>query len=118
MAGASPPKAVPFHTRPVTNWKGRVEISAGGGDISTYRVQLPPLLPPSLFLPCPAPATPIMVETPHPLWQASRAARCVQVNVCGGKLVPKLLSFFTPPLPLLTSSQLQIQPPPPLSPLP
>lgn len=22
-----PPKAVPFHTRPVTNWKGRVDIS-------------------------------------------------------------------------------------------
>lgn len=49
-AAESPPKAVPLHTRPVTSWKGRVEIS------------------------CPAPATPIMTLSPHPLWQASRAA--------------------------------------------
>ena len=26
-----PPKAVPFHERPVTSWKGRVEISAPAG---------------------------------------------------------------------------------------
>lgn len=45
-----PPKAVPFQTRPVTSWKGRVDIS------------------------CPAAATPIMVDTPQPLWQDSRAA--------------------------------------------
>lgn len=38
-----PPKAVPFQTRPVTSWKGRVDIS------------------------CPAAATPIMVDTPQPL---------------------------------------------------
>lgn len=46
----SPPKAVPLHTRPVTSWNGLVEIS------------------------CPAPATPIMTLSPHPLWHASRAA--------------------------------------------
>lgn len=46
----SPPKAVPFQTRPVTSWNGLVEIS------------------------CPAPATPMMILSPHPLWQASRAA--------------------------------------------
>jgi len=45
-----PPNAVPFQTRPVTNWKGRVEISF------------------------PAAATPITTETPHPLWHASNAA--------------------------------------------
>lgn len=49
-----PPKAVPFHVRPVTSWKGRVEIS------------------------CPAAATPMMTLVPHPLWQASRAALCRQ----------------------------------------
>lgn len=38
-----PPKAVPFHTRPVTNWNGRVEISF------------------------PAAATPMMMDSPHPL---------------------------------------------------
>ena len=47
-----PPKAVPFQVRPVTSWNGRVEIS------------------------CPAAATPMMVDTPQPLWQLSRAARC------------------------------------------
>ncbi|TNN60940.1 Methionine aminopeptidase 1 [Liparis tanakae] len=40
--------------RPVTNWKGLVEIS------------------------CPAAATPMMTLVPHPLWQASRAALCHQ----------------------------------------
>ena len=45
-----PPKAVPFQVRPVTSWKGRVEIS------------------------CPAAATPIIVDTPQPLWQDSKAA--------------------------------------------
>lgn len=45
-----PPKAVPFQTRPVTSWNGRVDIS------------------------CPAAATPMMVDTPQPLWQDSRAA--------------------------------------------
>ena len=43
----APPKAVPFQTRPVTSWNGRVEIS------------------------WPAPATPMMTETPQPLWQHS-----------------------------------------------
>ena len=47
----APPKAVPRHTRPVTSWKGRVAIS------------------------CPAPATPMMTLSPHPLWQHSRAWR-------------------------------------------
>src|SRR4029077_12570242 len=45
----APPKAVPFHTRPVTSWKGRVLIS------------------------WPAPATPMMTETPQPRWQHSSA---------------------------------------------
>ncbi len=39
----TPPNAVPFQTRPVTSWNGRVEIS------------------------CPAPATPMMTLTPQPL---------------------------------------------------
>ena len=47
----APPKADPFQTRPVTSWNGRVVIS------------------------CPLPATPMMVETPHPLWQHSSAWR-------------------------------------------
>mmetsp|Transcript_7868 Transcript_7868/g.32513 ORF Transcript_7868/g.32513 Transcript_7868/m.32513 type:complete len:276 (-) Transcript_7868:548-1375(-) len=46
-----PPKAVPFQTRPVTSWKGRVAISL------------------------PAPATPMIVLTPQPMWHASSAAR-------------------------------------------
>lgn len=58
-AAESPPKAVPLHTRPVTSWKGRVEIS------------------------CPAPATPMMTLSPHPLWQASRAALYENGHVCG-----------------------------------
>lgn len=37
-----PPKAVPFQTRPVTNWKGRVEIS------------------------CPDAATPTITDVPQP----------------------------------------------------
>lgn len=41
-----PPKAVPFHTRPVTNWKGRVDIS------------------------CPDAATPTITDVPQP-WQFS-----------------------------------------------
>lgn len=52
-----PPKAVPFQVRPVTSWKGRVEIS------------------------CPAAATPMMTLVPHPLWQASRAALCHQETI-------------------------------------
>lgn len=47
-----PPNAVPFHVRPVTSWKGLVEIS------------------------WPAAATPIITDTPQPLWQASNAALC------------------------------------------
>lgn len=38
----NPPNAVPFQTRPVTSWNGRVEIS------------------------CPAAATPMMTDVPHP----------------------------------------------------
>lgn len=45
-----PPNAVPFHTRPVTNWNGLVLIS------------------------WPAAATPIITDVPHPLWQDSNAA--------------------------------------------
>lgn len=46
-----PPNAVPFHVRPVTSWKGLVEIS------------------------CPAGATPIITDVPQPLWHDSSAAR-------------------------------------------
>src|SRR5690606_12712573 len=58
----APPKAVPFQTRPVTSWNGRVEIS------------------------CPAPATPTMMLSPQPRWQLSSAWRMtfvlpVQSNV-------------------------------------
>src|SRR5689334_20301591 len=49
----APPKAEPFHTRPVTSWNGRVAIS------------------------WPAPATPMMTLTPQPLWQHSSACRIV-----------------------------------------
>ena len=47
----APPNAVPFHTRPVTSWNGRVWIS------------------------CPAPATPMITDTPQPRWQHSSACR-------------------------------------------
>ena len=47
----APPKAEPFHSRPVTSWNGRVEIS------------------------WPAAATPMITDSPHPLWQHSSAAR-------------------------------------------
>ena len=47
----TPPKAEPRHTRPVTSWNGRVEISA------------------------PAGATPMITLSPQPLWQHSKAAR-------------------------------------------
>jgi hypothetical protein len=47
----APPKAVPFQVRPVTSWKGRVEISA------------------------PAGATPMMIDSPQPLCAHSSAAR-------------------------------------------
>ena len=47
----APPKAVPRQTRPVTSWKGRVEISA------------------------PAGATPMMTDSPQPLCAHSRAWR-------------------------------------------
>ena len=47
----APPKAVPFQTRPVTSWKGRVEISA------------------------PAGATPMMTDTPQPRCEHSSASR-------------------------------------------
>lgn len=50
-SSTAPPKAEPFQVRPVTNWNGRVLIS------------------------WPEPATPIIVETPQPLWQLSKAAR-------------------------------------------
>src|SRR5262249_47733168 len=46
-------RAAPRHTRPVTSWNGRVEIS------------------------WPAPATPMMMLSPHPRWQHSSACRMV-----------------------------------------
>ncbi len=46
-----PPNALPIQRRPVTSWNGRVAIS------------------------WPAPATPMMHDTPHPLWQHSSACR-------------------------------------------
>lgn len=51
-----PPKAVPFHVRPVTSWNGRVAISS------------------------PDAATPTTTLTPQPLWQASSAALCRQIQ--------------------------------------
>src|SRR3978361_734890 len=51
----APPKAVPFQTRPVTSWKGRVLIS------------------------CPAPATPMITETPQPRGPHS-PARCARLR--------------------------------------
>ena len=45
----APPNAVPFQTRPVTSWNGRVAISA------------------------PAGATPMMMLSPQPRWQHSSA---------------------------------------------
>ena len=50
-----PPNAVPIQRRPVTSWKGRVEISL------------------------PEAATPITHETPQPRWAHSRAARMTSV---------------------------------------
>src|SRR6185436_14367991 len=47
----APPKAVPLQTRPVTSWNGRVRIS------------------------WPAPATPMMIDSPQPRWQHSSAWR-------------------------------------------
>ena len=49
----TPPNAVPRQTRPVTSMNGRVAIS------------------------WPAPATPMIVDSPQPLWQHSSAARMV-----------------------------------------
>src|SRR5207248_5092360 len=51
----APPNAVPFQTRPVTSWNGRVAISL------------------------PASATPITTDTPQPRWQASSAWRITVV---------------------------------------
>src|SRR5215218_5406156 len=51
----APPKAEPFQVLPVTSWKGRVEISF------------------------PAPAPPLMTETPQPLCAHSTAAQVHQV---------------------------------------
>jgi tripartite-type tricarboxylate transporter receptor subunit TctC len=51
----APPKAVPFQTRPVTSWNGRVAISL------------------------PASATPMMMLSPQPRWQHSSAWRITLV---------------------------------------
>eukprot|EP01139_Manchomonas_bermudensis_P000713 Amastigsp_a773_342.p5 type:complete len:105 gc:universal Amastigsp_a773_342:1147-833(-) len=53
MRPLTPPNAVPCQRRPVTSWNGRVEISVPDG------------------------ATPMIVDTPQPLWQHSSAARIV-----------------------------------------
>ncbi len=58
----APPKAVPFHTRPVTSWNGRVAISS------------------------PAPATPMMTLVPQPLWQHSSAWRITSTLPMHSKL--------------------------------
>ena len=58
----APPKAVPFQTRPVTNWNGRVEISA------------------------PAGATPMMMLSPYPLCAASSAVRMTLVLPVASKV--------------------------------
>ena len=72
-----PPNAEPFHTRPVTSWKGRVEIS------------------------WPAAATPRIVDTPQPLWHDSRAARwntgrSVNNNTAGNKDIARTLAVLKP----------------------
>merc|ERR1719373_1468380 len=56
-----PPNADPLHTLPVTNWNGLVLIS------------------------CPEAATPMMHDSPHPLWQHSSAA----LIVCGNPMHSK-----------------------------
>ena len=58
----APPKAEPFHSRPVTSWKGRVEISA------------------------PASATPMMMLWPQPLCVHSSAWRITWVLPMHSKL--------------------------------
>ena len=58
----APPNAVPFHTRPVTSWNGRVLIS------------------------WPAPATPMITDTPQPLWQHSSAWRITSTLPMHSKL--------------------------------
>ena len=58
----APPNAVPFHTRPVTSWNGRVEISL------------------------PASATPMMMLSPQPRWQHSSAVRITSVLPVASKL--------------------------------
>ena len=55
----TPPNAVPFQTLPVTNWNGRVEISKQHHNYCNDIITKCP--------PAPAEATPIMVDTPHPL---------------------------------------------------
>lgn len=55
----APPKALPFQTRPVTSWNGRVEISL------------------------PASATPMMMDSPYPGWQHS-SALAHDIDVSGG----------------------------------
>ena len=58
----APPNAVPFHTRPVTSWNGRVLIS------------------------WPDPATPMMTLTPQPRWQHSSAWRITSTLPMHSKL--------------------------------
>jgi hypothetical protein len=53
---------VPFQTRPVTSWNGRVEIS------------------------CPAAATPMMIDWPQPRWHASSAWRMTSVLPVASKV--------------------------------
>lgn len=60
LSTALPPKAVPFHVRPVTSWNGRVEISS------------------------PEAATPTTTLTPQPLCTPSRAALCKHKDTITG----------------------------------
>ena len=58
----APPNALPFHTRPVTSWNGRVLISL------------------------PLSATPMMIDVPQPRWQHSSACRMTVVLPVQSKL--------------------------------
>jgi len=86
----TPPNAVPRHVRPVTcrnislevniscvylqptNWK--LGIVAKPSQLMMDEKDFPLPTYGRVEISCPAAATPIMVETPHPLWQASSAA--------------------------------------------
>ena len=82
----TPPKAVPRQTRPVTNWNLHLPVNLttrqpAGETHGRVEISFP------------AAATPMIVETPHPLWHASRAAR--MTSTCYGVVFTvKSLSRF------------------------